>query len=106
MKEHNIRTEHKTTELGGVCGSFRNRQDGDSLLIFFQMVPLFSSQVEVVQPLSLDIRPLPAEQLLALSEDGFGWTGMGVPEPTKILPLLLLKPSVLSFSICSVLQTE
>ena len=40
-----------------------------------------SSQVEeVVQPLSLDIRPLPAEQLLALSEDGFGWTGMGVPE--------------------------
>jgi hypothetical protein len=49
VKEHNIRTEHKTTELGGVCGSFRNRQDGDSLLIFFQMVPLFSSQVEVVK---------------------------------------------------------
>lgn len=49
MKERSIRTEHRTTELGGVCGSFRNRQDGDSLLIFFQMDPLFSAQVEVVK---------------------------------------------------------
>lgn len=49
MKERNIGTEHKTTELGGVCGSFRDRQGGDSLLTLLQMVPLFSSQLEVVE---------------------------------------------------------
>lgn len=49
MKERNIGSEHKTTELGRVCGSSRDRQGGDSLLTLLQMVPLFSSQVEVVE---------------------------------------------------------
>lgn len=50
MKECNTWTEHKATELGGVCGSLGSRQNGgDSLLTFLQMVPLLSSQMEMVK---------------------------------------------------------
>lgn len=49
MKECNIWTEPKTTELGGICGSFRNRQNGASLITLLWMVSLISCQMEVVK---------------------------------------------------------